>query len=197
MGFLPHHVDNIINVAQVFRHDDYDNCPMHSFTYMGMVIGQACVGLRFLSGGFEFLIKEVKENWLLLIWMLTVFAEIYTQQPSILEPYALLIVKYIFRFVRRHFHRGRKKYLSVFQLLALYELLDLEHDTQGRREAQAPGHIGIVIMKLGQFLRTGCHCMSCKSREVLLFMMASNMFGVWDRSKVIGECLKIWITPPE
>ena len=185
MDLLPHHVNQVINVAHNFHHGGNDNFPMHLFTYMGMVIGQACVGLRSISEEFEFLIKQLKEGWLVPIWMLEAFAEIYTQQPSILEPYTLLIVKGAFRFVRKHFHRGRKKYLSTYQLLALDELLELEKETQGRREAQAPGYIGIaeLVIKLGQFLHTGCYCMSCKSREVMLFGLASNIIGVWDRSK--------------
>ena len=38
-------------------------------------------------------------------WMVKAFAEFHEQQPSILEAYALLIVKGVFRFIREHFGR--------------------------------------------------------------------------------------------
>ena len=51
-------------------------------------------------------------------WMVKAFAEFHEQQPSILEAYALLIVKGVFRFIREHFGR-RRKYCPRFSYLDL------------------------------------------------------------------------------
>ena len=88
---------------------------------------------------------------------------------------------------RKHFHSTRKKFLSTHQLFALDELLNLEKDKERWKRAQTHGGIGIpnLVLKLGQFLHTGCHCSMCKLRDVMLFMMACNIIGVSDRAKAV------------
>lgn len=65
--------------------------------------------------------------------------------------------------------------------------MNLEKDTERWKRVQTHGGIGIpnLVLKLGQFLHTGCHCTMCKSRDVMLFMMACNIIGVSDRAKAV------------
>ena len=65
-------------------------------------------------------------------WMMNAFAEIHERQPSSLEPYALRIVKGVFRFIRKHFGSWRK-YLSKIQLLGLDKMLIWEKDILQRQ----------------------------------------------------------------
>ena len=176
MDLLPHHVNRMIDLANYFgtflRGYDY----RYLLSYMGMVIGHACVGLMLIPEGFEFEIMMLSKHREVPLWMLKAFAELHTQQPNILEPYTLLIVKGAFRFIRKHFGL-RRKYLSTIQLLALDELLNLEKEIQGRKGVQATGYVGIDehVLKLRRFVDPGCHCTSCKSRAVILSMLMSDM----------------------
>ena len=176
MDLLPHHVDYITNLANDFGVGTNYQFPEHILSHMGTVIGQACVGLRLIPKDFDVFIKTLSRQLEVPCWMVKAFAEIYEQQPSILEPYALLIVKGVFRFIRKHFGR-RRKYLSKIQLLGLDKLLILEKEIQQRQGTQGPAYIGIEehVRNLRWFLDHGCHCTSCKSRAAMLGTLLTGM----------------------
>ena len=181
MDLLPHHVNRIITFADHFDIIVHGYDYRYLISYMGMVIGRACVGLMLIPKRFEFEIMLLSKQHEVPLWMLKAFAEVRTQQPSILEPYTLLIVKGTFRFVREHFGR-RRKYLTTIQQLALDELLNLEKDIQRSKGVQATGCVGIDehILKLRRFVDSGCHCTTCKSRAAILGMLMSDMTCLAD-----------------
>ena len=181
MDLLPHHVNRIILWAQTFDVIVCGHGYRHLLPYMGMVIGRACVGLMSIPEKFEIELMVLSKQREVPLWMLKAFAEVRTQQPSILEPYTLLIVKGTFRFVREHFGR-RRKYLTTIQQLALDELLNLEKEMQQSKGVQATGYVGIDehVLKLRRFVDPGCHCTSCKSRAAILGMLMSDMTCLAD-----------------